>query len=101
MLFLSVLVFIAAIPVNLFLDKKKNNSMLTSIIALVALLFAFVYIVGYWIGDNSKLVRDAEDLPGISLSGAVKFGRILYWFVIITSIAGGLIPALMGGFIGK
>lgn len=105
MLFLSVLVYVGAIVTNIVMDRKKGNSMITSIVGLTGLVFSLIYVIGWWVGDTTKGLRDAKDAEAfgvkVKLNGAFKFGRILYWFVLFVGMPVGVLPAVMGGFIGK
>ena len=97
-LFLSVFVFIGAIVVNLVIEKKKGTGMITSILAIVGAVFALYYLIAWFVGDNAKDIREAEDNDFFELKGSFKFGRILVWFYVLCALAGGAFPAAFGGF---
>lgn len=96
-LIISCVCFLAAVIVNIAVDRKKGEAKLTSIIAIVGAVLALYYLIAWWVGDNAELIRKID---GPALSGWFKFGRILYWFYGICALVGGAIPAAMGGLTG-
>ena len=56
-LLFSVIAFVGAICVNLFRDKKREEAKLTSIVAIVAAVLGFYYIIGWWAGDYGEALR--------------------------------------------
>jgi hypothetical protein len=99
-LLFSVLAFIGAIVVNLVVDRKKGNAKLTSFVSIGAAVLGLYYIIAWWVGDTAEAIRKAEDNDLFKYKGIWKFGRILYWFWLILCLAGGAIPAVMGGLVG-
>lgn len=92
-LIVSWALFLIAIIVNLVVDGKKGNGQLTCYCAFGAVAFGIYYWIAYWIGDSAKSTR----MDGVPYSGGLKFGKVLYWFYLFLGIAGGAVPAAMGG----
>lgn len=92
-LIISWVLFLAAIIVNIGVDSKKGTGQLTCYCAFGAVAFGIYYWIAYWIGDSAKSTR-MSDIP---YSGNLKFGKVLYWFYLFLGLAGGAVPAAMGG----
>ena len=96
-LFLTVILFIAAVVVNLVVDRPKNTGKLTSIVAIVAGVFALYYIIAWWVGKDAEGARKLEDIGPLELRFGFKLGRFLYWLYALCALAGAAFPAAFGG----
>jgi hypothetical protein len=95
-LLVSFVLYLAAVIVNVVIDKKKGEAKLTSYVALAASAFALYYLIAYWIGENAKGSRT----DGVKWSGAMKLAKIAYWIYLAGFIASVIFPAFFGGLIG-
>lgn len=110
-LLLSWLCFLAAIIVNVAYERKKGEGKITSILGIVGCVFGLYYFIAWLLAKESKrltseiaAIRHAPEytLGTYSLEFDFWFpvGRFFIWLYLISFLAGGALPAVMGGLIG-
>lgn len=89
------MVFLSAVIVNLVHSKFLKSGLAVSILGVVGFVLGAGYSVLYFITDGGKAVQLAADE---NLRMTFTIGRFAFYGFAVMALAGGLIPALIGGF---